>query len=99
LFPGGKGGHITDPYLQFRAVAEASGISVSSHDLRRTFISIAKRIGIDPTDRNHTTLNVTEGYDQTDPKERREPVQQVCDKLIELCGIAKPAGGNVVRVG
>ncbi len=91
-------GHITDPFLAFRAVAEASGVQVSSHDLRRTFISVAKRIGIDPIDRkavlNHALGNgdVTDGYVQIEAEDLRQPAQLVCDRLVELCGIVTPAG-------
>jgi integrase len=103
VFPGQKKGHITDPYLKFKAVAAASGVAVSSHDLRRTFISVAKDIGVDPLDRklllNHAIGDVTDGYVQTRMKTLRKEGQRLCDRLVELCGVPVPAGDNVAKLG
>jgi integrase len=103
VFPGQKKGrHITDPYLKFKAVAAASGVAVSSHDLRRTFVSVAKDIGVDSLYRklllNHAVTDVTDGYIQTRMKTLRKEGQRVCDRLIELCGIEFPAGDNVTKL-
>ena len=43
VFPSNsKSGHIEEPKFAFAAVAEATGIDVSPHDLRRTYITVAE---------------------------------------------------------
>ena len=51
VFPGrGASRHISDTIKPFRAIAKASGIAVSAHDLRRTFATIAENTeGISPS--------------------------------------------------
>ena len=78
-------------------VAEATGIRVSVHDLRRTFITVAESTDISPYALkalvNHSLGNdVTSGYVQITVERLREPAQRVCDKMMELCGIKPPEG-------
>ena len=43
VFPSnGKSGYISDPKFPLNAVALASGVAVSAHDLRRTFVTVAE---------------------------------------------------------
>lgn len=49
IFPANSASrHIESPDLQLRAVAEATGIRISSHDLRRTYLTIAEGCDISP---------------------------------------------------
>ena len=49
VFPSsGKSGHIAEPKFPLRQVAVASGISISAHDLRRTYITVAESCDISP---------------------------------------------------
>ena len=102
VFPG-PAGHITDASFPLNAVAETTGIKVSAHDLRRTFITFAESADISPLALkalvNHSLgKDVTAGYVQMTTERLREPAQRVCDKLKELCGIAPPAGENVAKL-
>jgi integrase len=98
VFPSpGKGGHIAEPRFPLDAVAEATGIRVSAHDLRRTFITVAEATDISPLALkalvNHNLgKDVTAGYVQMTAERLREPAQRVCDKMKALCGVVAPAG-------
>jgi integrase len=49
VFPANsKSGHLEEPAFAFDEIAAASGIQVSAHDLRRTFITIAEGTDISP---------------------------------------------------
>jgi hypothetical protein len=41
---------------------------------------------------------VTEGYVQMTVEALRQPAQRVANRMKKLCGIAAPAGKNVVRL-
>ncbi|HEY1474033.1 MAG TPA: tyrosine-type recombinase/integrase [Pseudolabrys sp.] len=104
VFPApGKAGHIVDPSFSLGMVAKASGIKVSAHDLRRTFMTVAESADISPLALkalvNHTLGGgVTEGYVQMTVERLREPAQRVCDKLKALCGVTAPEGENVAML-
>jgi len=90
-----KSGHIEEPKFAFQQIAEMTGIKVSPHDLRRTFITVAESSDISPLALkalvNHAIGgDVTEGYVQMTVERLREPAQKVCDRMIELCGIEMP---------
>jgi integrase len=102
VFPG-PAGHIVDLHLPLNAVAKQTGVRVSVHDLRRTFITVAESADISPLALkalvNHSLgSGVTEGYVQMSAERLREPAQRVADKLKALCGIAAPAGENVAAL-
>jgi integrase len=96
-------GHIAEPKFHFQRIADATGIRVSPHDLRRTFITAAASCGIrDHHLRalvNHSLgRDVTSDYIQMIAEELREAVQQVADRIKELCGIKEPRGRNVAKI-
>jgi integrase len=104
VFPApSKSGHIEEPKFPFAIVAKRTGIRVSAHDLRRTFITAAESC-----DLSHYALralvnhslgkSVTEGYIKMDADRLRAPAQRVADKLKELCGIAPVRGSTVVKL-
>jgi integrase len=101
VFPGKSAGwHIITTTAPLRAVAKACGVTVSAHDLRRTFVTVAESVDISPMALkaliNHTLGNdVTEGYVIMNPERLREPTRRIADRFNALCKIMPPAGANV----
>jgi integrase len=92
-----RSGHIEEPKSHLRQVAKSTGIAVSAHDLRRTFVTVAESTDISPLALkalvNHALGNdVTSGYVQMTIERLREPTQRVCDRMMALCEI-EPASG------
>jgi integrase len=104
VFPANSGsGFISEPKFALAQVAAACGVSVSAHDLRRTFCTVAESADISPFALkalvNHALpKGVTEGYIKMTTDRLREPAQKVADKLKVLCGIVEPAGENVEKL-
>jgi integrase len=104
VFPANsKSGHLEEPKFPLRMVAEASGIRVSVHDLRRTYITIAEStdmsvIALKALVNHSLGKDVTEGYVQMSAERLREPAQRVADRLKELIGLAPIEGGNVKKL-
>jgi integrase len=104
VFPAdSRSNHIEEPRAALDAVAETTGIKVTVHGLRRTFISVAESCDISPIALkalvNHAVGNdVTAGYVILSTERLREAAQKVCDRMKMLCGIAEPAGKNVARL-
>jgi integrase len=99
IFPSsiGKSGHLVEPKFPLRQIAAATGIRISAHDLRRTFVTAAYRCNISPLALkclvNHAVGDdVTSGYIQISTEDLREPAQKVADRLKALCGIVPPEG-------
>jgi len=97
-------GHVTNVRYALEVVAEACGVDVSPHDLRRTWMTVAESCDVSPFALkalvNHTLgSGVTEGYVQMSVERLREPAQRVADRLKELCGFESVAGDNVARFG
>jgi integrase len=103
VFPGrGNTGHITSADNAFDAIAEATGIKVSSHDMRRTFASVAEdevswltlKVML-----NHTTKgDITMRYPQISTERLRKAVQEVCDKTLALCSVKPISAANVQKL-
>jgi integrase len=98
VFPANsESGHIEEPRFHLNSVAKATGIEISAHDLRRTFITVAESCDISPLALkalvNHSIGNdVTSAYVQMSGERLREPAQRVCDRLMALCEIPPPSG-------
>ena len=98
VFPAdSRSGHIEEPRFHLDLIAEATGIAVSTHDLRRTFATVAESCDISPLALkclvNHALGDdVTSGYVRITTDRLREPAQRVCDRMLELCGISAPEG-------
>lgn len=97
VFPNetGKGG-LKDPKKQIRNVVDESGVSFSSHDLRRTFITIAESLDIPAYALkkllNHRMQNdVTAGYIIMSVERLRVPMQKITDDILARCGAAQSA--------
>ena len=102
VFPSARG-HISSPSHPLDFVAETTGIRVSAHDLRRTFITVAESADISPMALkalvNHSLGNdVTAGYVQMTVERLREPVARVADKLKTLCGVTEIIGDNITKL-
>jgi integrase len=92
VFPSNsKAGYLAEPKFFLNQVALKSGIRVSVHDLRRTYITMAESTDISPLALkalvNHSLGGgVTEGYIQMTAERLREPAQRVADRLKESIG-------------
>jgi integrase len=111
IFEGSRaGGHISDLQGPFARVAELTktkekpeGIIVSCHDLRRGFLSTGQFAKVPmmylKALSNHAPPKDTTGkYIIFDLEDLQQPVQQVCDKLKELCGVEPVTGKNIVKM-
>ena len=98
VFPAAsESGHLEEPKFPLTLVAKQTGITVSVHDLRRTWITIAESTDISPLALkalvNHALGNdVTSRYVQMTVERLREPAEKVCRRMMELCGLEKPEG-------
>jgi len=84
-------GYMTDPKKQIANVVKESGVSFSTHDLRRTFITIAESLDISAYSLkrllNHKMTNdVTAGYIISDVERLREPMQKITDYILKCIG-------------
>ena len=98
-----RSGHIEEPRFPLAQIAEATGIAVTCHDLRRTYITIAESADISPLALkalvNHALGgDVTSGYVQMTIERLRLPAQRVCERLMELCGVPAEAAPNVAAL-
>jgi integrase len=104
VFPGkGPSRHIGSTQKQFTAIAKATGIVVSAHDLRRTYATVAASCEISPYALkgilNHALgSDVTAGYVILPIEVLRLAVQKVADKLKLLSGVAPITAKNVRRL-
>jgi integrase len=105
VFPANSAsGHIEEPRHPLDLVRDACGINVSTHDLRRTFITAAESTEMSVLALkalvNHSLgkTDVTAGYIQMTADRLREPAQKVCDKLKSLCRVAPIEGDNVKKL-
>ena len=75
--------HITDPDRALKKIGLKSGLKfgLSSHDVRRTFSTATRELGMLPEDLavalNHGKANVTEGYVQANVEYKRNNLEQV----------------------
>jgi len=91
VFPGrGACGHIVDSDHVFAGIAEKAGCPFTLHDLRRTFLTLAERLGFsyvilkklaNHSGRNDTTF----GYIVVDTERLREPMQKITNEFLLLC--------------
>ena len=104
VFPAdSKSGHIEEPRAPLKLVEKASGIKISPHDLRRTYLTVADRCVSGVAKKalvNHalSDKDVTEGYIGLEPKDLADAAQVVANRLRELCQIPHLSGENVRRL-
>jgi integrase len=91
VFPGRRGGPLVEPKLGVARVVARSGCSFVLHDLRRTYISMAAKIGIPhhviKKLVNHiASSDVTDGYVIIQVDQLREPIDQINNRFLTLFG-------------
>jgi integrase len=97
VFPNEFGtGMLNDPKKQIKKVVDDSGVSFTTHDLRRTFITIAESLDISAYSLkrllNHKMTNdVTAGYIITDVERLRAPMQKITDYILLCMGVKESA--------
>ena len=102
VFPSyGASGHLEHVGAAVQMLREKTGIEFSTHDLRRTFITVGEALDISPYAIkalvNHALgTSVTEGYISMSVERLRGPAQLVCDRIRDLCGIVGPSGNVAV---
>ena len=84
VFPAKRGdGYLIEPRKQIEKITQITGVKFTSHDLRRTFATVADSYGLDhqliKRSLNHKTQDITEGYIQT----RVEKMRYVFDAIAE----------------
>jgi len=89
-------GYMTDPKKQIANVIKESGVNFSTHDLRRTFITIAESLDISAYALkrllNHKMTNdVTAGYIISDVERLRVPMQKITDYIKAQFGLKETA--------
>lgn len=94
VFPGkGRDGHLVDPKKMIQKVAADSEVQFRSHDLRRTFISIAEGCDISHYTLqrllNHRSKDVTSSYIQFEEERLREPMQKITDAILGFFEVEK----------
>jgi integrase len=93
VFPSNsKSKHVEEPKFALKLVAEASGVKVSAHDLRRTYITAAEStemsvLALKALVNHSLGGGVTENYVRMTVERLREPAQKVADRLKELCRV------------
>ena len=96
-----KSGHLEHPHYFLTQIAKETGVKISVHDLRSTYITIAESCEISPIALkalvNHSQgRDVTAGYVQIVVERLRPAAERVTDRLKQLCGIAETP--EVVRL-
>lgn len=100
----GKAGYIAEPKAPLTEVAKKTGIYVSAHDLRRTFVTVAESTEISVYALkalvNHAAGgDVTSGYVVLTTERLREAAQRVTNRMKELCGVMPPKFANLIPIG
>jgi integrase len=104
VFPSdSESGHTTTITWGLRQVAEATGVKVGAHDLRRTFITTAQTSPIPAVSVKylvaHARNDVTERYTHLSDDDLRSAVQVVADRISDLVGDGAVTAENVQRIG
>ncbi len=104
VFPANaESGHIAEPKFPLSEVARKTGIYISAHDLRRTYLDVAESTEMSVYALkalvNHSVgTDVTAGYLGFGVERLREPAQRVADRIKELCGLANEERTKVKRL-
>lgn len=105
VFPAvvGKSGYVTDPRKLFLKISEIAGSHITPHAMRRTFVDIARTVGVDSGERrillNHKVARDVhdENYENNhDPIALYPAVNRIGEWVTEQAAIAR--GENVVDV-
>jgi integrase len=103
IFPGDElGTHYSGPRGSLQAVEEISGVHITPHDLRRTFLSYCEVLKVPVFTQKRLVSHalpqdVTEGYVQFTMEDLRDEVERVSSYIQLHAGIAE--GGKVISIG
>jgi integrase len=91
VFPGRRGGPMKEPKLAVNRVVQKSGVDFVLHDLRRTNISMAARLGVPhhiiKKLVNHiSSRDVTDGYVVIQHEFLHEPMTLINNRFLTLFG-------------
>lgn len=87
VFPAKRGdGHLADPRKQIKRIAEITGVVFTSHDLRRTFATLAESYGLDyqtiKRALNHKSQDITAQYIQTRAEKMRHAFDAIAEEIM-----------------
>lgn len=104
VFPSAsKTGYFAEPRAACDPVSETGGVKFSSHDLRRTFITIAESLDISPyawkQPVNHKIPknDVSGGYVIPDLERLRQASQKICDFILEKAEFGEQRKFSIVK--
>lgn len=91
-----KSGHLEEPRKGYEGAERITGLHITIHDLRRTFLTIAESLDIPAYALkalvNHKSGNdVTAGYIQVTADRLRDPMQRITDFVLKQVGEKAPA--------
>jgi integrase len=86
VFPAKRGdSHLIEPRKQIERIAEITGVKFTSHDLRRTFATVAESYGLDyqtiKRTLNHKSQDITERYIQTRADKMRHAFNAIAEEI------------------
>lgn len=89
---------LDDPRRFIQKVRDLSGVQFTSHDLRRTFITVAESLDIGMytikalvNHRSGSQNDVTEGYVQINTERLRDPMNRIADFILTAGGVLESA--------
>jgi len=91
VFPGRSGvTHMVDSDHLYPGIAKQADCTFTLHDLRRTFLTLAERLGFSyvllKNFANHSGKNdTTFGYIVVDTESLRAPMQEITNEFLRLC--------------
>lgn len=104
VFPGAtdQTKHLADIKKPLRLMLEETGIEITPHDLRRTFLSTGARLGFNDyllkQLANHATGNdITAGYVIQSADELREPAQRITNAYLTKAGRTATDGDTLLK--
>ena len=102
VFPGREKGRHTQSFgFALDGIKATTGIQLSPHDLRRTFLSVADNSGISGVAKKRLVGHITgeddttEGYIILSDADVKRAAQKVGDRIAALCGIEAPQAEEV----
>jgi integrase len=87
VFPAKRGdGHLVEPRKQIELIGEITGVHFTSHDLRRTFATLAESYGLDyqtiKRALNHKSQDITAQYIQTRAAKMRHAFDAIAEEIM-----------------
>jgi integrase len=101
VFPTGtEAGHIREPRWALDWIEKRTGIHVSVHGLRRTFVTVASACPVSPTNLaqlvGHSPTTITESYAMPDAQALREAARVIGARMEALTLESRRAEGEAL---